>query len=61
MNVSNGMWEWNRMMVMTEKRDHNSTCFARVVSLRRFRRLVDHERVVNRPDPAPLVGAGRRG
>jgi hypothetical protein len=50
MNITSGMLGWNRMMEMIGKRDHNSNCFAKVVSLRRFNRLVDHERAVNRPD-----------
>jgi len=58
MNMTGPMIGWPGTAA---KGDRRSTCFAKVVSLRRFSRLVDHERAVNRPDPAVPVGAGRRG
>ena len=41
MNISNLTYRWDRMTGNLERCGHHSTCFAKVVSLRKFRRLSD--------------------
>ncbi len=41
MNITNLTYRWDRMTGNREGCGHHSTCFAKVVSLRKFRRLSD--------------------
>ena len=60
MNITGTMLGWSGMV---GKGDHRSTCFARVVSLRRFRRVSDRlktsECAINRPHVGAVTGPVR--